>query len=223
MTKPANTVALTQLVSQIDFDSERYYNLYFESAEELPLADVSTEIWANLSSLVADLGKQRGELARLRRGIEELRMPAIETVGLDKVVEQLHSVETRLRSVADKKVAANEDESRVKRVLKDMLNVLDTLDRVFELITAQPDSVSEGVHTGLRSLYRLFQESLGRYVLEQMQIEPGSTFDPNEQMAMGTEPQAELNNGSVSRVLLKGYRLEGKPLRTAQVVVVKNV
>jgi molecular chaperone GrpE len=213
---------LEQLVNQIDFDSEHYYNLYFEPTDDLPSEDVAAEIWTNLSSLMADVGKLRGEFARMRRGVDELRLPAIEAVGLDSVAEQLRSVEQRLRPLAEQASKPAEDESRVKRLLKDLLAVLDTLDRVFELVAAQPSSVGEGLRTGLDSLYRLFQETLERYGLEQMQVEAGSQFDPHEHLAMGVEANAELADGTVSRVMLKGYRLAEKPLRTAQVVVVKN-
>jgi len=213
---------LERLVSQIDFDSEHYYNLYFEPTDDVPSEDVAAEVWTNLSSLMADVGKLRGELARMRRGVEELRMPAIEAVGLDSVVEQLRGLELRLRPLTDAAGKPAEDESRAKRILKDLLAVLDTLDRIFELVAAQPDSISDGVRTGLDSLYRLFQESMERHGLEQMQLAAGSTFNPHEHLAMGIEPNAELADGAVSRVMLKGYTLAGKPLRTAQVVVVKN-
>lgn len=213
---------LELLIQQIDFDSEHYYNLYFEPADDLPPEDVAAEIWTNLSSLMSDVGKLRGELARMRRGVEEIRLPAIEAVGLDSVADQLRSLELKLRPLAEQAHQPADDEERSKRLLKDLLAVLDTLDRVFELMEAQPSAVGEGLRTGLISLYQLFQETLARYGLEQMQIEAGSRFDPHEQLAMGTEPRKELADGMVSRVLLKGYRLQGKPLRTAQVVVVKN-
>jgi len=222
VTNDATHEVLELLIQQIDFDSEHYYNLYFEPADDIPPDDVAAEVWTNLSSLMSDVGKLRGELARMRRGVEEIRMPAIEAVGLEGVVEQLRSLELRLKPLAEQTQAPADEESRTKRLLKDLLAVLDTLDRVFELMAAQPSAVGEGLRTGLVSLYQLFQETLARYGLEQMAIEAGSRFDPHEQLAMGTEPRTELADGMVSRVLLKGYRLHGKPLRTAQVVVVKN-
>lgn len=212
---------LHQLIRQIDFASEHYYNLYFEAAGETPPIDVSAEAWASLSALTADIGKLRGELSRLRRGVEELRMPAIEAVGLDRVADGLRSVETRLKPLVERSSQTEED-SRVKRLLKDLLLVIDTLDRVFELAQAQPGAISEGVRTGLESLYHLARETLARHGLAQIEVKPGETFDPHEQLAMGTEPRSDLSDGTVSRVMLKGYRLGNQVLRSAQVVVVKN-
>lgn len=213
--------ALAQLVRQIDFASEHYYNLYFEAAGEAPPVDVSAEAWANLSALTADIGKLRNELSRLRRGVEELRMPAIEAVGLDRVADGLRSVEARLKPLADLPSQA-EEESRVRRLLKDLLLVIDTLDRVFELAQSQPGAISEGVRTGLESLYHLARETLARHGLTQFEVKPGDAFNPHEQLAMGTEVRADMSDGTVSRVMLRGYRLGKQILRTAQVVVVKN-
>lgn len=217
---PANE-ALARLVRQIDFASEHYYNLYFEAAGEAPPVDVSAEAWTNLSALTADIGKLRNELSRLRRGVEELRMPAIEAIGLDRVADELRNVEARLKPLSDLPAQAEED-SRVKRLLKDLLQVFDTLDRVFELAQSQPGAISEGVRTGLESLYHLARETLARHGLTQLEVRPGDAFNPHEQLAMGTEPRADLSDGKVSRVLLQGYRIGDQILRTAQVVVVKS-
>ena len=212
---------LRRLVEQIDFDSERYYNLYFESAESVPPVDIGAEVWTNLSSLTADLNKLRGEFARMRHGVEQLRMPAIETVGLDRVAEQLRSLESRLRPLAEVlSQAKGDDEAR--RLLKDLMTVMDALDRVFELIEAQPGSVPEGVEKGLRSIYALLSEVLARHDLRQMSVAVGGEFDPRQHMAMGTEPHESFADGTISRVLLKGYMLGDQVFRTAQVVLVKS-
>ena len=210
---------LARLVAQIDFNSERYYNLYFESAADLPPQDVTREAWTSLSSLTTDLTKIRGELSRLRLGVEQLRLPAIEAVGLDRVADQLRNLETRLLPLS-KATARDEEENQVKRILKDLLGVADALDRVHELAQQQPETVSEGVRRGLDSVQQLLSESFRRHGLEP--VAAGDKFDPQVHMAMGTEPNPKLSDGAVSRVLLKGYLFHGQVFRTAQVVVVKN-
>jgi hypothetical protein len=211
--------ALGSLISQIDFDSEHYYNLYFGPAEELPQAGLSDEIWSNLSTLTADLNKMRGELSRMRRSVEELRMPAIEMVGLDKLAEQLRGLETKMRPLSDV-LSRPADEGQAKRLLKDVLMVIDALDRVFDLADQQPQSISEGMLRGLKSVYDLLMQTLAKHGLQPVEV--GRQFDPHQQIAMGTEPNPELPDGSVSRVLARGFLLNGQILRTAQVVVVKN-
>jgi hypothetical protein len=214
-----NTEPIERLRAEIDFSSEHYYNLYSEPVDAASADAVGRETWSNLASLLADLGKMRGELSRMRRGVEELRMPAIEAIGLDRVAESLRGLEARLRPLGDL-INRQEDDGRFKRVMKELVVVIDTLDRVFELAEQQPGSVSEGVMRGLKSVYDLLLQALGRYGLKPLEI--AGAFDPHTQMAMGTEQNMKLTNGAVSRVMQRGYLLDGQVLRTAQVVVVKN-
>ena len=210
---------LERLIGLIDFATERFYNLYLPPEGDPSLAMPAEEAWASVSSLTSDLAKFRGELARMRRGVEELRMPAIEAIGLDRVVEQLRGLELKLKPVGEALSKRPEEEGTIKRLLKDVLTVADALDRVFELVEAQPGAIPEGVEKGLRSVYRLMIDTLKRYGLEPVQLEQ---FDPHVHMAMGTEPNPSLSDGAISRVLLKGYLLGGQILRTAQVVIAKN-
>lgn len=210
---------LKLLIEQIDFNSEAYYNLEFGPVAAPVDPTGGADAWANLSGITADLAKIRGELYRLGSGVENLRLPAIETIGLDKVAEQLRSLEIRLRPLGEL-LSRPEEESRLKRLLKDILNVVDALDRVFELVSQQPGTVPAGLEAGLRSVYQLMLGTLNRYGLAQQEI--SGKFDPNQHRAMGTEANPALSNGDISRVLLKGYLLNGEMLRAAQVVVVRN-
>lgn len=210
---------LRQLVARVDFESEHYYNLGFETATPSGVPDLASEAWAGLSTLNADLTKVRGELYRLSRGVEKLQLPAIEAVGLDKVADQLRGLEVRLRPLGEL-LNRSEEDSRIKRLLKDLLDVTDSLDRVFELLERQPGSASEGVLRGFRSVYQLLQQAMTRAGVVPMDI--GETFDPHQHLAMGTEPNPQRPDGAISRVLLSGYLWQGNVFRTAQVTVVKN-
>ena len=219
MSKDQAAAQLSRLIAEIDFESERYYNLYFESADELPPPDVSGEAWTSLSSLTVDMTKIRGELSRLRRSMEQLQLPAAGAAGLDRVAEQLRGLEARLHPRREEP-SRPEEKDQVRRVLKYLLGVADALDRVQDLAQAQPGAVSEGVRRGLESVRQLLLECFGRQGLEPMEV--GQAFDPHLHLAMGTEPHPELPEGAISRVLLKGYLLGGHVFRTAQVVVVKG-
>lgn len=210
---------LDQVVSQIDFTNEDYYNLSGESLADGAGTQPRQEAWTDLTSLTADLAKMRGELYRLGRGVEQLRMPAIEAVGLDQAVDQLRKMEHRLKPLGEV-LNKLDGGRREKNLVNDLLGVLDSLDRVFELIETQPGAISEGVEKGLKSVHRLLLDSLMKFGLAVMEI--GTSSDPNIHLAMGTESNPGLSNGMVSRVLLKGYLLGERVFRTAQVVVVKN-
>lgn len=211
--------------AKIDFAEDQYYNLYFEAEPPALAPDLASEAWTGLSNLTADMTKLRGELYRLSRGVETLRMPAIEAVGLDKVAEQLRSLEVRLRPLGEL-LSRGEEDGKVKRLLEGLLDVIDALDRVFELMdrqqteTSGAPAISQGVLTGLKAVYQLLLTALKRAGLEPMAV--GSEFDPHRHLAMGTEPNPDKPSGAISRVLLSGYMWNGQVFRTAQVVVVRN-
>ena len=74
---------LKRLIAEIDFNEERYYNLYSGGETAASGTDLSREAWVSLQSFMADFSKLRAELYRLSRGVEQIQMPAIEAVGLD--------------------------------------------------------------------------------------------------------------------------------------------
>jgi molecular chaperone GrpE (heat shock protein) len=53
-------------------------------------------------------------------------------------------------------------------------------------------------------------------------MDVGSEFDPRLHMAMGTQPEPGLADGSIAKVMVRGYFLNNTVFRTAQVVLVKN-
>jgi len=53
-------------------------------------------------------------------------------------------------------------------------------------------------------------------------VEPGAAFDPRSMRAVEVTRQAGTADGTVAAVLRQGYELDGKPLRDAEVAVVRN-
>ena len=139
----------------------------------------------------------------------------------------LAAEENRLRAVAEAQNAIRRAEQEVERArkfalesfAKDLLPVVDNLERA--LAVAVPDgeaiqSVVEGVELTLKSL----QDVLAKHRVEA--IDPlGEPFDPEVHQAMSIieKPDAEAN--SVIDVFQKGYRLNGRLIRPAMVVVSK--
>jgi hypothetical protein len=222
VSKPSHPDALARLIDGLDFSREEYIDLYPGAGGMTVTAeDLDAEIWTNVSALGADLTKVRGELARLRSGVETLRMPAVEAIGLDKLADTMRSIEARLKPLAAPPgPQKTEDDARLLRILKELLVVCDTLERVLELMDSQPGSVSDSVATGLRSVYQLLIDNFTRSGVKQAPL--SGPFDPHIHLAVGTEPNPELPSGNLSRVLQRGYYYNDQVLRTAQVVVVKN-
>jgi molecular chaperone GrpE len=114
-----------------------------------------------------------------------------------------------------KRVAAEFENyrKRVARLVKELLPVLDDLERALEAASEhQEGKVEEGV----RLVQRELQEALGKEGL--VEIETNGNFDPHVHEALLSQP-SEQDDGAILEVLQKGYRLGDRVLRPARVVV----
>lgn len=134
----------------------------------------------------------------------------------------------RLRALADTenvKKRLQREAEEMKRfaadsVLADLLPVLDNLDLALAHTGGLDDSCKNFV-MGVEMTRKSFLDSLKNHGVEKLEIEPGEAFDPEFQEAMGTAANNELPNGAVVQVVQAGYRLKGRLLRPAKVMVNK--
>ncbi|HVK75142.1 MAG TPA: nucleotide exchange factor GrpE [Kofleriaceae bacterium] len=100
------------------------------------------------------------------------------------------------------------------RVLKEMLPVVDNLERALAAATGD-DPVIEGVRLVLRQFM---------HALERLEVHPvdadGKPFDPNVHEAIGQQ-ESDAPPGSIVNVLQKGYKMGDRLLRPSLVVVAK--
>ena len=107
----------------------------------------------------------------------------------------------------------------VGEFVKTLLPVADDLDRALQAMDRDhdPEAFSEGIH--------LVRQKLAK-VLEDAGVSPlqpqGELFDPAYHEAVMVESHDELEPGTVSEVVRKGYVMEGNTLRPAQVKVVQS-
>lgn len=104
----------------------------------------------------------------------------------------------------------------LERIMKDLLQVRDTLERGLEIDpeSATVDSLLEGQQLTLK----MFNKVLEDHDLEV--IDPvGEPFDPELHEAMTVLPSAEQDENTVLEVLQKGFRLHDRLVRPAMVVV----
>jgi len=99
-----------------------------------------------------------------------------------------------------------------ERLVKELLPVLDDLERALEACDSERGRVEEGV----RLVQRELQEALGKEGL--VEIETNGNFDPHVHEALLSQP-SEQDDGAILEVLQKGYRLGDRVLRPARVVV----
>ncbi len=134
--------------------------------------------------------------------------------------------ERTLRALADldnaRKRAQREREEVVRfgleRVLKDLLPVVDNLDRALDL--GERSGKWDGLAEGVRMTRKLLEDTLARQGLKAFSAR-GKPFDPNLHEAMGHEDREDLPVNTVSTEVLRGFTLHDRLLRPALVMVAR--
>jgi len=159
------------------------------------------------------------ELSALRARVEALEARERELSGqLDQERERT------LLGLADldnaRKRAQREREEVVRygleRVLKDLLPVIDNLDRALDL--GDRSGKWEGLAEGVRMTRKLLEDTLARQGLKAFSAR-GQPFDPHLHEAMGHEERADLAPNMVSTEVLRGFTLHDRLVRPALVMV----
>jgi molecular chaperone GrpE len=99
-------------------------------------------------------------------------------------------------------------------VLKDVLEVMDNLERAVGAGGTDAQAVLQGVNLVLR----LFHSKLERHEVRPVEAQ-GKPFDPRLHDAISQVPSADVSPGTVLQELQKGYRIGERLLRPASVVV----
>lgn len=135
----------------------------------------------------------------------------------DQVLRSLAEVENiKRRATRD---VENAHKFATEKLIDGLFPVLDSLEKAVEVAVSVDgaEAIAEGVSLSLK----LFLDTLAKAGVDQ--IDPlGEPFDPqlHEAMTMVPNPNAEPN--SVMDVMQKGYRLNGRLVRAAKVIVVKG-
>lgn len=105
-----------------------------------------------------------------------------------------------------------------QNILKDLLPIIDTLEKALESANALPsgDKIAEGLNLVLGN----FSKVLGKHGVEAINTEDG--FDPNLHEAIMQVKDDEKEDGAIKQVLQKGYKYKERTLRPAMVSIVKN-
>jgi molecular chaperone GrpE len=158
--------------------------------------------------------------ARVEIDFAEMESEAI--AAAHEEVARIRETMLRLQAETDntrKRLTRELERSRklaLERVMKDLLQVCDSLERGLEIDTesATVDSLVEGQQLTLKMLNKVMQD----HHLEA--IDPsGQPFDPELHEAMTVLPSADFEENTVMEVIQKGYRLHDRLIRPAMVVV----
>ncbi len=161
------------------------------------------------------------ELAALRARIDALEARERE---LSAQLEQER--ERTLRGLADldnaRKRAQREREEVLRfgleRALKDLLPVIDNLDRALDL--GDRSGKWENLAEGVRMTRKLLEDTLAKQGLKAFSAR-GLPFDPHVHEAMGHEEREDIAPNMVSTEVLRGFMLHERLVRPALVMVAR--
>lgn len=107
-----------------------------------------------------------------------------------------------------------------EKILGDLLEVVDNLERTMDAISADEDEKVKNIAIGIEFVQKQFftiLENHGLTIVEAL----GKPFDPNFHEAMSTEEKEGTESGIVLKVFQNGWVLNGRLLRAAKVIVSK--
>ena len=157
-------------------------------------AEADEALEKKVSELTELVDQEKDRNLRLQAEIENIRKRSVNDVSNARKFA-IESFATSLLSVADSLETA-----------------LNTEDQTFEQLEA-------GVELTLKQLKQAFE----RADIETVEPEIGERLDPNWHQAVSTKPldevEEELGSGVIFEVLQKGYKISGRVIRPAVVVV----
>ena len=102
-------------------------------------------------------------------------------------------------------------------LLEDLLPVLDNFEMGLQAAAGEPDSM---IYRGMVMVKKQLDDFLKGNGVEEISAE-GQVFDPNVHEAVSQEECPETEDGSILRVMRRGFRMNDRLLRPANVVVAK--
>lgn len=103
-----------------------------------------------------------------------------------------------------------------QRIAEELLPVLDNLERAIDHVTAGGGTTD--LLAGVEMVRRQLVDVLGKEGVE-LQDPFGTLFDPERHQAVQQREDARVPEGTVVEVFQKGYVMQGRVIRPAQVVV----
>jgi molecular chaperone GrpE len=157
-------------------------------------------------------------------GSPEARLAAV-TAERDEAKDRMLRVAAEFENFKKRaRITQTEAETSAReRVLKDLLDIADNLERATDMQASLGKggaSVVDGaaVLKGVTLVLRLLQQKLERYEVKPFEAK-GQTFDPRLHEAISRVESADVPSGAVAVELQKGYRIGEKLLRPAMVSV----
>jgi molecular chaperone GrpE len=124
-----------------------------------------------------------------------------------------------------KKRAARERLDAIKyaneNLLERLVPVLDTFDMAMQAVNSPQGASMDALKTGVSMIHSQLKGVLSDAGLQELDAS-GQKFDPNLHEAVSHQESADVPEGNVLQQLRRGYKLQGKLIRPATVIVARK-
>ena len=176
------------------------------TAEEQPMEDVTDTEAEPADVTVEDVPAEEDKTAELEAQLQEKN---------DRILRLQADFENFRRRTAKEK----EELVAVitQNILTDFLPLLDN----FERAMAVEQTDGEAFQKGVEMIFTQLREVMEKHGLENIEAE-GAPFDPNVHQAVMRIENPDVEDGTITQVLQKGYQAKGRVIRPAMVQVAGN-
>lgn len=192
-----------------------------EEVKENVAQEQNTEPQADAQAQEPEAAEQNQEQA----AAQEQKEPTVEELLAAARDENAKLQDLYMRALAEAENARRRAEESVEKAhkfgvekfAKNLIPVLDSLEKALELNTSADDPMMQGV----QATYRQFVQAMEKSGVTE--INPvGEKFDPTQHQAIAMVPAQEgQTSGQVAQVFQRGWLISGRVLRAAMVSVVQ--
>lgn len=131
---------------------------------------------------------------------------------------ELDNVQKRARQEME-----NTRKFAIKGFASELLSVKDSLELATNIeLSTQTEAVVTNMHKGLELTLKQLNQVFEKFDIEEVAPQVGDKLDPEIHQAMSMQETDEYEANSIMTVFQKGYRLSGRLIRPAMVVVAKK-
>jgi molecular chaperone GrpE len=167
-------------------------------------------------ALEAKMKEIEAESSNLKKALEDAKKALDEK---NKEYLYLRADFDNYRKGIDKRLAEFKDIA-LENALRGVLDISENLERLKEHVAKEADMAK--VKEGIDSVFNHMCTFLAASGVQEMKA-VGERFDPMRHEALMEETSTKCDDGTVSRVLQKGYLLNGKVMRPAKVCVARKI
>jgi molecular chaperone GrpE len=198
--KKKDAVIMDEMKKEIDkAEKEDQQEAEVVEQETLTADEVTTEVDSEIETLKAELEQSQKDVSENADRVKRLQ------ADFDNFRRRTRQEKEELSTFV------------VQGLIKDLLPLLDNLERAISVETADETSLREGVSM----IYKQFFAALEKNGLESIKA-VGEKFDPNFHQAIMRVEDADKEDDIVAEELQKGYSVHGRVIRPSMVKVVAN-